>query len=587
MAETFNLQQFIARTEGVAALMPASDIFGLLTRSFDLPARWAALVTKTTGDHALIGPGAVIPADNADEVLFVRTSPIELRLEENGLTTQDHFQCRVDVTLRLSLLIERSELISFQKAVLGSYRVATTANLQRYLAPSIRAALAKAVAAHEAKTLIDADGGDALVSAVLEALDAPCFTAGLRVDGVPTVSVDSTTFRQVREEEERIASKHRKHQAARELQRALESAQDQHLDHLATMLAQLRELAEASPDVDLNDLMRTFSQQQRGELYEALFASPPEEVGTAWIAVAAGDEIVFFDPKRTDEPARRVPVLGSAGPVRSIQTITDPDGRHVLLLGAATGVYRLPIDASAPDVTLCVDGSPSVRGGFNAATLVAGRVFASHSELGIYEWDLAEPDKPRQRFASMTREARAVRGVTFAGGGLYCSIGDRVIRWHADSPDDTPARIYAGADSTISALIPTTDGLIAGTAEGDVLRWSGTDDDQPERLHGGSRRAVESLWLLGTHGVDRLIYADTSLYVHAQVLGDSFTCRYEAGGQTLRRVEIAPDLIVATNDVRDRLICWSPGTPDKPSATIPVARLCRRSVQDVCLIPRA
>jgi hypothetical protein len=87
--------------------------------------------------------------------------------------------------------------------------------------------------------------------------------------------------------------------------------------------------------------------------------------------------------------------------------------------------------------------------------------------------------------------------------------------------------------------------------------------------------------------VQRLVFTDTSPQVHARLLGDNFTCRYEAGGQTLRRVEVAPDMLIATNDLRDRLIVWTPGNPAKPIATIGIARLTGRSVQDVCLVPQA
>ena len=69
------------------------------------------------------------------------------------------------------------------------------------------------------------------------------------------------------------------------------------------------------------------------------------------------------------------------------------------------------------------------------------------------------------------------------------------------------------------------------------------------------------------------------------MLGDSFTCRYEAGGQTLRRVEVAEDVIVATNDLRDRIICWHPNEPARPYANVGVAQMTGRSVQDVCLLP--
>jgi hypothetical protein len=104
-------------------------------------------------------------------------------------------------------------------------------------------------------------------------------------------------------------------------------------------------------------------------------------------------------------------------------------------------------------------------------------------------------------------------------------------------------------------------------------------------VHSGSRRPAESIHLLTAGGITRLFFTDTTLAVHARVIGDTFTCRYEAGGQTLRRVEVAPDLLVATNEVRDRLIHWSPGKPAAPAGTISVARQTGHSVQDVCLLP--
>jgi hypothetical protein len=227
-----------------------------------------------------------------------------------------------------------------------------------------------------------------------------------------------------------------------------------------------------------------------------------------------------------------------------------------------------------------------VRGGFNAAAAVGDRVFASHSELGLCEWNVGEPTSAKPRFESMTRGAKAVRNITFFDGDLYCSIDDRVIRWPADQLDDQPTRIYTGSAATITALCPASDGLFAGNSDGDVLHWPEGRDTEPERLHTGSKRAAESIWLLSSNGVRRLVYTDTSLHVHACVLGDTFACRYEAGGQTLRRVEVAEDMLVCTNDLRDRLICWAPGQPAKPSATIGVARLCGHSIQDVCLVPQ-
>ena len=570
MGSKFDPQRFFRRPDAVAAVASASELFGLLKRSLDLPAQWAALVTRETGDHVMVQAGGTVDGHDADEVLFVRASVFEVHVEEEGLITKDKFQARADGQLRLSLIPERAELLSFRQAVLGSYREAGTDNVARYLQPALRAALTRIAAEREAGSLVGAGSSDAVSNALTS----------------PTARFESQTLEQVRRTQDETARRRHEHEAARELQQALDRAQGKHLDHLASLLTRLQEMASASPEVELGDLIRTFSEQQRGEVYEALFKSEPATSRTRWYAVAVGDELLFFEPQSLEAPARRLTITGAAGPVRSIQTVTEPDGQSALLLGAATGVYRLPTERAEPDLTFHVEGLPSVRGGFNAAVVVGDRIFATHSELGVREWHLDEPGAARSRFESMTRPAKAVRSIAFFEGDLYCSIDDRVIRWPADSTDDHPTHIYTGSNATITALQVTPDGLFAGTSNGDVLHWPGGRDAVPDRPHTGSNRPVESLWLLSCHGVRRLVFTDTSVYVHARVLGDSFACRYEAGGQTLRRVEVAPDVLVATNDLRDRLICWTPGEPARPFATIGVSRICQRSIQDVCLVPQ-
>ncbi len=595
MAPQFDPQRFLSHTDSVALHVPASEIFGLLTRSLDLPAKWAALVGRETGDHAVVPEGGTVESADAEDVMFARVSPIDLVIEEADIITRDRFSCRAEVELRVSLIPERGELLSFMQRVLGSHRVVQDSGITRYLQPGVRTALAKFVAQHDGADLVDAGCSEALSTALGEAVKASCFEAGLKLQGLPSVRVNSKTLRQVQEVEQETAQRRAQHEAGRQLRAALQQAQTEHVDHLASLLSRLSDLAETSPDVELPELIRTFTEPQRGELYGALFALDTPGEQTRWIVVAAGDELMFFDTGKLDAPDRRLKIRGTAGAVRSIQcggpavrtavTAGGPhSGPYMLLLGAATGVYRLPIDRAEPDLTLLVPEPPKVRGGFNAAVAVGDRVFASHSELGLCEWDVSEPSAVRYRFTSMTGRANAVRHVQFLAGDLFCSLDDRIIQWPADDTTDRPTHVYTGSSATITGLCATLSGVYAGNSDGDVLHWPAGRDGDPERLHTGSRRAAESLWLLATNGVRRLVFADTSPRVRAQVLGDNFACEYEAGGQTLRRVEVGPDIIVATNDLRDRLICWTPGQPAKPSATIGVSSLCGRSIQDVCLV---
>jgi len=585
IAAKFDPQSFFHRTENIALHVPASELFGLLKRTVDLPSQWAALVARTTGDHELIRPGGSVGGDDAQSVMFIRVTPVDVKFDESELLSQDGFACKAEIIARLGVIPERGELLSFQKNLLGSRRVAQAEGLVSYLQPSLRTALARFAAEHDAAALVDARISESLSNAIAEAFESACFAAGMILDHHPTGRFESTSLRQVQQVQQTAATRRAEHEASRQLEEALHKARSERVDQLASLLTRLNELAAASPDVKLPDLLRTFSERQRGQLYEALFATEKPAAQTQWIVVAAAEELLFFEPATLGSPDRRLKIDGPAGHARSVQNAVMSDGRAVLLIGAATGVYLWPIDRSSPQSSFLVPHAPRVRGGFNAAVLIGNRLFATHSELGIYEWNVSVPTSGKARFESMTRGAKAVRDVELFEGDLYCSIDDRIIRWPVDDPSDRPGRIYTGSDSIITALCPSAAGLLAGNSDGDVLRWSAAHDTEPELLHRGQKRAAESIWVLSTNGVQRLIFTDTSHRVQTRVLGDTFTCYYEAGGQTLRRVEVAPDLLVATTELRDRLICWTQGKPDKPFASIAIAGQTGRSVQDVCLVP--
>ena len=585
MAGRFDPEHTFNQPDLVALAVPASEVFGLFRRSVRLPSSWAALVTRTEGDRIVAAAGATVQQQDAEDILFVRTTPIDLAWEEETVVTGDQFQCRVEVSCGVALIIERGDLTSFLHTMVGSHRHVVADDLVHQLRPAARAALTSIASAHEAAALVDGAAEAQLSAALGDAFKASCFPAGLRVDGRPAAAFRSQTLRKVRRAEEDAARMRREHEASREVQAALESAQEDHLDHLASLLDRLKGLAAQSPDIALPELIRTFSEQERGELYEALFTTAQRSSKTEWIVVASGGELLFYDPENPARPARRVPVEAQAGPVRSIQTAMSAQGDAILLLGAQTGVYAFPVDQGEPSAIYLVPDAGDVRGGFNSAVLVGTRVYAAHSELGLQVWDKEHPDQPASLFSSMTQDADTVRDVRAWEDDLFCAIDDRVLRF-ADGRE-VPDAVYGGSSTAITSLLPAPGALLAGNSHGDVLRWSQDKTSSPEYLHRGSGRAVESLWLLGAHGVPRLVFVDTSLKVHTRVIGDNFSCGYEAGGQTLRRVEVAGDLLVATNDLRDRLMLWTPGQPQRPFTTLAVRQLTRHSIQDVCLISRA
>jgi hypothetical protein len=280
-----------------------------------------------------------------------------------------------------------------------------------------------------------------------------------------------------------------------------------------------------------------------------------------------------------------VTLEGDIGPLRSVQCCTLPNGEVRLLAGAARGVYELAVDGSAPELVYRVADAVGVRGGFNAAACVGDSVFASHSELGLLRWRRSDPDRSMACLAELTRGAKAVRHVHGVDGKFALSVDEKIIVFHPQEESDP--RVFTGSRSAITAALVTGGEAFAGNADGQVLHWPDGALNSPQVLHGGSGRAAESVALLSIGGVPRLLYTDTTLAVFARVLGDTFTCRYEAGGQTIRRADAAPDFIVGTTDARDRLVIWRPNRPALPIATINVARLTGHTVQDVALIPLA
>jgi len=589
----FDPKRFFRQSDTVAAAFPADELFGFLNRTLDLPADWAALVTQTHGEFKLHAAGSTLSADDATEVVVARCTAVEITLTDPGAVSADGYRCTATTTLRVRTIPERGELVSLRKNLMGSHRVVTAGSLARYLNPAWREALLAFAEGRDVGRLIDQKDADELRATLQRELGGPCFNAGLILDGPPATRFESDTFTQVRLTAEAAARRRDEHAALRQLEQAIETAQSAHLGHLEQLLGRLKSIATESPQARMGDLLKTFSESERGELYGALFTAQAPAATTQWIVVAAGTQLLYYDPAAPDEPRRRVAVPDTLGALRSVQAVIQPEGGTVMLIGSARGVHEMPPAGVQPTCTYHAPQRDGLRGGVNAATLIGQRVVASHSELGVIVWERGDPSTGTSILNDLTRDARTVRHVHHSSGGLFVSVDDRVIHLPADQILDRaatpppPDGVYTGSTDVITALWTDRTRILAGNAAGQIVQWRLGDPGSIQVLHAGNDRAVESIELFEHDGVERLFFTDTSSAVHARVLGDSFACRYEAGGQTIRRAEFAADWIVAMNELRDRLMLWPIGAPAQPLHVIPVSRTFGRSVQDVCLLPTA
>lgn len=574
---------FLQSPEAIAAVFDPGEMFSLLTRSFDIETSQAALVERDQGDRIVCSPGDSISADGVTDVMLVRTTPIAVQLDGMIVSSADDYQCPATVTFNVSLVTEPSELNAFRKVVVGSNRSATTASLQAHFEPVVLRNLAEMAEGRGVEVLISPKNADVLSAELADGLKKTAFSSGLRIEKPIDVRFDSPVYRQVIASRADARRRQEAFAADRRIELAVETARQQHSEKLADLLGDLKSLADRSPDHDLGNLLATFSEVDRGDLYSALLETDDARSTTERIVVGSGCELLFYDPTLLESPVDRVTIPDTIGPVRSVQTHLDCSGNRRLFVGAAQGLHELDVDGGGSVVTYIADADDSIRGGVNSVALAGNLVFASHSELGLLCWPRGGSSPAGRIMRDRTENAKAVRSVCFYNGAIYFSIDDQVMKIPADGLDQEPVE-FKGSCALISSLWPSVDGIYAGNAEGQVLHWPAGEFDQPEILHAGRQRSVESVTVIDFGGLRRLFYADTSFAVFARVVGDAYTCRYEAGGQTLRRVEVAPDLIVATNEMRDRLICWRPSRPSAPESVASVSQLTGHSIQDVCLI---
>jgi hypothetical protein len=542
------------------------------------------LAHRRGGGKKLYATGQSIPDDELTAALFVRDVPIELVFDAPQTRSADGFTCVGKVRLAVRILSDPAELEAFRDRVLGSKSVAQVDVLESYLHSAIGSALQIAAGNAPAEALVDGRAAAQLTEAIGNAIQPLLFAGGLTLEGSPAVAFSSDGVIHARQMEERASRIKREQQSQSEISAALHAARKERLTDLEGMLARLKTLAEGAPGVATPQLLKAFNEVQRGELYQALLASHARERVTQWLVVAAGGELIYFDPQSSAEPARRQKIEGPFGALRSVQHARAD--RQVLLIGAATGVYVLSGDSGEP-VPFGFESKSSVRGGVNAAALHGVNLVATHSELGVLQWNIDDRSaKPKALFADVTAGAKAVRHAQFRCGRFWCSVDDMVVSASLGEPADSP-RVQRPSLGVITALHVSDAGVFLGTAEGQIARLPMDGEGAAEIMHSGSRRPAESVALQSAGGVPVLFYTDTSLAVHGRVLGDSFASRYEAGGQTIRRAEVAPDLIAATTDARDRVLLWTPEEPAHPSAVLAISRLTGHSVQDICLLPQS
>jgi hypothetical protein len=585
----------------VAVLVHAGDVFSFRVRQIVIPPACAALVWETGPQPRLARSGSIVESEGVRELLFVRTTPFAVQARATKLDSRDGYEFSAAAQASVQIIAERTELISFRTAILGSDNRVGADSLQRHCEDVLRAAISDFVSSNDASTLLGTAAVGQFEPVLAERFRPLGFESGLMLAGEMRLTLESPDHARAKHVEQTAAARRKQAESEDRLRAAANESRARHLQDLTAILEQARGLA-TKTNASLIEIVKTYDPARRGALYEGL-ATTNRSAAKTTIFVAAGGEVVAFDPSSPQAPTARLDLASEVGPLRSLR-LSAAAGQAELLVGAKSGVHVVNLgDSPTLQQTCALAEPPPLRHGFNAAVLLSEHLYATHSEIGLVKWKLAEPAKHEQCLGDVTSgppqdaqsapaisrchtgqgprsaNTRTVRDVQVDDAGrLWFSAGNRVIAW---TPGTDAAPSILTAPAMVNAVVVASDLVYAGLGDGSIVAWPTGGPGEIRSIRGTGRPINSLAWLAGG-GAPRLLIADGRPRLDLQVIGDTYRVEYRCR-QDIRWGFADADWIVGVNSAQDRLIIWRIDAPEEPAAEISVGRLCGHSVQDVVL----
>lgn len=580
MTTRFELDNLTRDENLIAHIASPSELFSFLNRQIIVPPSCVAFVETNAGQPYVVSAGKPVESEGVRELLFVRTVPFEFGYEFADFESADGFRFAGRAELAIHVVTDRTELASFKRELLGSNRSVNIERLRRHCEAAVQSALARFLSTRPAEQLVSPDTWNEFDDVLTEAFKQVGFSSGLALGRDPRLTLKSTAFEESRSEARAAEIRMEREQEEARRRQDAAAARDRHLADLGAMLGKVKEMADATGALDVADVIKTFSADQRGQLYQGLLSMDTSAKATKQILVVAGSALVWFDPNKPGEIARKQKLpKDDIGALRSVRVV-ESQGVQRILVGARNGVHVL--DSEGEILYTCIlHNRPELRGGFNAATMVGTDIFASHSEVGLVRWRKEAPETAIHCLDHLTEGSHSVRDVQRDDAGrLWLGIDNIVVSWNPKADDSDQA---AGAPAEVTTLSVADGYAIAGLKNGAIVRWLAGDLKNMETLRRQTGSAVRSVKWISGGGVPRLLVGDGRSYLELMVLGDAYHGQYRCLHE-MRWGFAADDIVVGVNDPRDTYILWKKNAPEQPAAHVSVRRLTGRSIQDVALL---
>lgn len=606
-----------AEPETFALAFERADIPGLLSKKLTVPAESLALVYGDAGVIEVLRPGQE-RTDVVRGLLVKEGMSLEVALDagrsEDGL--------RFDAGLELVLKTRREalDLGQLEQSFLRDGR-AQVAEVRAHFRPYVQDALRFFASERSAQDLAERDQRAALDAHLRRELQKPCFETGLNLSEVRHPKFTSSEWDARRDagaaaqaEAAAIAHEQELQELKKQLDRNalladIELNDEADRNRKERRLERYEELRRRMGDDDRKALiMMLDDDEQRAKLIRELIEQDmtPEQRAqlkvsevegavearlnelqaklanltggelqrgkgdtlTRRILAVVGKRILAFDPKTNLHPEVPKEVYeteeGSLGYLRSVRVETI-GGEEYLLCGAQRGVYRIN---GTQRTEYTFPKEPEGKGGANAVAYFDGRLFATHSEIGLIEWP--EKGGPGRLLCEASLEgAGSVRGALVHRGLLFFSAGNEVFSIDLATGSETPRR-YRGSDDSVTSFVVAGDELVAGNRSGKLYRWTVDDPNSPESF--GVIKPNPIFMLRQTQIAGQPYFAIGSKDFTVTVCEpkrDLFR-EYQAR-EEVRWVEAAGDFVFGVSRSGYKIFCWDVFRQTEPKLTIRVS----------------
>ena len=603
---------------GIFALaFERADLPGILSKKLIVPAESLALVHRDGGGTEVLRAGQE-RTDVVRGLLVKEGMAIEVALDAGR--SEDGLRFDAGLELVFKTRTEALDLAQLEQSFLRDGRAQVT-EVQAHFRPYVQDALRFFAGERSAQVLAERDQRAALDLHLRKELEKPCFETGLSLSEVRHPKFTSSEWdarrdagaaaratadalareqelQELKKQLDRNAlladieisdeadrnRKERRLERYEELRRRMgdddRKALIMMLDDDEQRAKLIRELieqdmtpeqraqlkvseVEGAVEARLNELQAKLANLTGGELQRG-----KGDTLTRRILAVVGKRVLAFDPKTNLHPEVPKELYetdeGSLGYLRSVRVETI-SGEEYLLCGAQRGVYRIN---GAQRTEYTFPKEPEGKGGANAVAYFDGRLFATHSEIGLIEWPL-KGGPGRLLCEAALEGAGSVRGALIQRGLLFFSAGNEVFSIDLATGSDTPRR-YRGSDDSITSFVVAGDELVAGNRSGKLYRWSVDDPNSPESFGVIKHNPIFMLRQTQIAGQSYFAIGSKDFTVTVCEPKRDLFREYQAR-EEVRWVEAAGDFVFGVSRSGYKIFCWDVFRQTEPKLTIRVS----------------